>query len=141
MKIICTNVLLLVIHICNAQTVEGSFIVTKIERMEAYYVLTTLGVQDSLPRDFFIEMQHPLPDTVKYLEKIVIGNIYFFHLKRMYSFIVSEDKKESIIFPDGPFYIGKRMISNNSYRPFEIVNTVDLFIRKEDSLSPILKRK
>ena len=117
-----------------AQADKKIFLVTKIDSLSAYYIVTALDIKDRVSRDLFLEKEKPLPDSVAHFNKIAIGRCYLFEVKHMYAFITDEDKKDCVILPHAPFYVGKRLISTASYRPFEVRNTIDLYIKQEDCL-------
>lgn len=135
-RIILIFVISAQVVISVAQVDKRSFLVTKIDSsaLAAYYIVTAIDIKDTISRDLFLEKDRPLLDSVAHYKKIAIGRCYFFEVYHIYSFILTEDKQKRVILPHAPFYVGKRLISTTSYRPFEVWNTIDLYIKQEDCL-------
>jgi hypothetical protein len=133
-KIFFATILIIQALASVAQADKKIFLVTKIDSLSAYYIVTALDIKDRVSRDLFLEKEKPLPDSVAHFNKITIGRCYLFEIKHMYAFITDEDKKDCVILPHAPFYVGERLISTASYRPFEAWNTIDLYIKQEDCL-------
>ena len=123
-----------IVSISIAQIEKKPFLITKIDSLGVYYIVTALEINNNKSHELFIVKEKPLPDTISHLTKINVGKCYLFHIERMYTFITSEDKEESIVLPHAPFYVDKKLISTTSYKPFEVINIVDLYIKPEDIL-------